>query len=253
MGNSFSSAAGPDEDLLNTVPLPDPQIIDSSISPARYELNRNTAITSPPMNISLTRLVLQFGIGHELKVDKENDIKYRVSFSYFSKRPIEATISIGFHATDSSATLVTSLNATASASYECVGFPISFAEHHRSRDERMILRMQFTDGEDERRLLAVVEGSRVTIAEHVVYIKSEQKNYDLLTLFSSDYRDPSSVSNDNGGNGSCVVCLSSRANIGFLPCRHICVCEQCASMTMRSSSNHCPICRSTATGQIQIG
>lgn len=210
-------------------------------------------MASPPMNISLTRLVLQFGIGTELKVDKENDTKYRVSFSYFSKRQIEATISLGFHSTDSSATLVTSLSATGSASYVCVGFPISFAEHQRIWEQRMNLSIKFTDGEDERRLFAVVEGSRVTIAEHMVYIKSQQKNYDLLTLFSSDHPDQSSLSHENRANGSCVVCLSSRANIGFLPCRHICVCEQCASMTMRSSSNHCPICRSTATGQIQIG
>ena len=40
----------------------------------------------------------------------------------------------------------------------------------------------------------------------------------------------------------CVVCLSRAKGICFLPCQHVCCCEQCAA-----GQERCPMCR----GQIE--
>ncbi|RDD43922.1 RING finger protein 157 [Trichoplax sp. H2] len=41
----------------------------------------------------------------------------------------------------------------------------------------------------------------------------------------------------------CVVCLSKKRNTIILPCRHLCLCSECAD-SLRYQSNNCPICRS---------
>lgn len=40
----------------------------------------------------------------------------------------------------------------------------------------------------------------------------------------------------------CVICLSAPRNSVVIPCRHLCLCNECAE-TLRYQSNKCPICR----------
>jgi len=40
----------------------------------------------------------------------------------------------------------------------------------------------------------------------------------------------------------CVVCLTNIKEIALLPCRHLCICDECSSLLFRSG-NKCPICR----------
>ncbi len=40
----------------------------------------------------------------------------------------------------------------------------------------------------------------------------------------------------------CVVCMSDPKDTAVLPCRHMCLCAQCAEQ-LRYQSNKCPICR----------
>jgi hypothetical protein len=40
----------------------------------------------------------------------------------------------------------------------------------------------------------------------------------------------------------CVVCLTERRDTTVLPCRHMCMCFECANH-LRMSTNKCPICR----------
>jgi hypothetical protein len=42
----------------------------------------------------------------------------------------------------------------------------------------------------------------------------------------------------------CVVCLSEPKDTVALPCRHLCMCSECAQQ-VRNQSNRCPMCRST--------
>ncbi|KAJ2745834.1 hypothetical protein GGI20_001835 [Coemansia sp. BCRC 34301] len=40
----------------------------------------------------------------------------------------------------------------------------------------------------------------------------------------------------------CAICLTDERDTAMLPCRHLCMCRECAS-TYRQQSNKCPICR----------
>mmetsp|Transcript_348 Transcript_348/g.238 ORF Transcript_348/g.238 Transcript_348/m.238 type:complete len:240 (+) Transcript_348:43-762(+) len=49
----------------------------------------------------------------------------------------------------------------------------------------------------------------------------------------------------------CAVCLGAPRNTVVLPCRHCCICEECAAR-MRTSGSKCPICRQAATQLLQL-
>eukprot|EP00668_Euglena_longa_P011907 GGOE01014327.1.p1 GENE.GGOE01014327.1~~GGOE01014327.1.p1 ORF type:complete len:335 (+),score=28.49 GGOE01014327.1:61-1065(+) len=41
---------------------------------------------------------------------------------------------------------------------------------------------------------------------------------------------------------TCVICISQRRNTTVMPCRHMCLCSECAEQ-LRGQTNKCPICR----------
>jgi len=49
----------------------------------------------------------------------------------------------------------------------------------------------------------------------------------------------------------CVICLSEPRNSVVLPCRHLCLCNQCAE-ELRYQSNKCPICRGPVRSLLKI-
>eukprot|EP00475_Leptophrys_vorax_P016319 TRINITY_DN22787_c0_g1_i1.p1 TRINITY_DN22787_c0_g1~~TRINITY_DN22787_c0_g1_i1.p1 ORF type:complete len:391 (+),score=60.04 TRINITY_DN22787_c0_g1_i1:104-1174(+) len=52
-------------------------------------------------------------------------------------------------------------------------------------------------------------------------------------------------------NSDCVICMCNYANTAVLPCRHMCLCQDCATL-LRSQSNKCPICRSHVLKLLKI-
>lgn len=58
--------------------------------------------------------------------------------------------------------------------------------------------------------------------------------YGLTQMTKDDAHDESSVGEP------CVICLSEPRNTAVLPCRHLCVCEECAAHVR---GDRCPICR----------
>jgi len=48
---------------------------------------------------------------------------------------------------------------------------------------------------------------------------------------------------DKGEIEDCAVCLSEVRDTIILPCRHLCVCHNCAEV-LKYQSNTCPMCRS---------
>eukprot|EP01026_Neomeris_dumetosa_P020824 TRINITY_DN1841_c0_g1_i11.p1 TRINITY_DN1841_c0_g1~~TRINITY_DN1841_c0_g1_i11.p1 ORF type:complete len:378 (-),score=50.75 TRINITY_DN1841_c0_g1_i11:604-1737(-) len=74
---------------------------------------------------------------------------------------------------------------------------------------------------------------------------------------SSDVHD-SSGKNTTGGqdddleNGhECVICLTAPKDTAVLPCRHFCMCQDCAKEVYRTS-RQCPICRIKVSSLLQI-
>ncbi|RNF27191.1 zinc finger family protein [Trypanosoma conorhini] len=41
----------------------------------------------------------------------------------------------------------------------------------------------------------------------------------------------------------CVICLMNARNTTILPCRHMCLCYECASVLRFQQNNRCPVCR----------
>lgn len=49
----------------------------------------------------------------------------------------------------------------------------------------------------------------------------------------------------------CIICMCEARNTTVLPCRHMCLCGECAE-ALRKSSSTCPICRTRVEGLLQI-
>jgi hypothetical protein len=52
----------------------------------------------------------------------------------------------------------------------------------------------------------------------------------------------------------CVICITELCNTTFIPCRHMCACEDCASflMTMKSADRRCPVCRTLISSSVKL-
>jgi len=50
------------------------------------------------------------------------------------------------------------------------------------------------------------------------------------------------VSYDELEGGECVICMSSDRDTMVLPCRHMCMCQECAA-ALKTQTSKCPICR----------
>ncbi|QDZ20037.1 RING-type domain-containing protein [Chloropicon primus] len=49
----------------------------------------------------------------------------------------------------------------------------------------------------------------------------------------------------------CVICMSEPRDTTLLPCRHMCLCHDCAQM-LRQQTNKCPICRTQVKSLLEI-
>lgn len=56
---------------------------------------------------------------------------------------------------------------------------------------------------------------------------------------------------DSDPGKECVICMSEPKDTAALPCRHMCMCSECAK-ALRLQSNKCPICRQPIEELIEI-
>lgn len=49
----------------------------------------------------------------------------------------------------------------------------------------------------------------------------------------------------------CVICMTEMRDTVVIPCRHLCICHQCAQV-LHFQSNKCPICRGVVRSMIRI-
>jgi len=91
-------------------------------------------------------------------------------------------------------------------------------------------------------------------------------SYELQEIYGIDRRsganqgsscDEACTSSDGAGaDGSddgpeCVICMTETRDTTVLPCRHMCMCSDCAKY-LRLQSNKCPICRTNIQSLLQI-
>jgi len=56
---------------------------------------------------------------------------------------------------------------------------------------------------------------------------------------------------DDGNARECVICMTESRDTTVLPCRHMCMCSECANV-LRMQAEKCPICRSPIESLLQI-
>ncbi|PAV89865.1 hypothetical protein WR25_03019 [Diploscapter pachys] len=74
--------------------------------------------------------------------------------------------------------------------------------------------------------------------------------YLLQEIFGIENKEPTGEGSEDGGL-ECIICMSDVRDTVILPCRHLCICNNCAD-TLRYKLNNCPICRSPFRALIQL-
>jgi len=50
----------------------------------------------------------------------------------------------------------------------------------------------------------------------------------------------------------CIICMGNEVSVAFEPCKHACLCGNCADTVNPQDLRKCPVCRSAATGLIKL-
>eukprot|EP01120_Amphizonella_sp_Union-15-10_P002870 TRINITY_DN13162_c0_g1_i1.p1 TRINITY_DN13162_c0_g1~~TRINITY_DN13162_c0_g1_i1.p1 ORF type:complete len:205 (+),score=24.95 TRINITY_DN13162_c0_g1_i1:42-617(+) len=89
--------------------------------------------------------------------------------------------------------------------------------------------------------------------------KSSEDIYDIKTIKQKvEYRGVSYWLHDIYGSdeqqedtSDCVICLTEPRSTIIIPCRHMCLCHQCAE-SLRDKSSKCPICRAPVRSLLKL-
>ncbi|KAL9688781.1 hypothetical protein QQ045_033205 [Rhodiola kirilowii] len=116
-------------------------------------------------------------------------------------------------------------------------------------DEQMPIKyphMQITQGV----LIKKDTGFHVKVMKQILLI--DEVRYELRDLFGTESSStPESSKDDSDAGKECVICLTEPKDTAVLPCRHMCMCSECAR-ALRFQSDKCPICRQPIEEIIEI-
>uniref|UniRef100_J3M6X0 RING-type E3 ubiquitin transferase n=1 Tax=Oryza brachyantha TaxID=4533 RepID=J3M6X0_ORYBR len=103
--------------------------------------------------------------------------------------------------------------------------------------------------------LAVIEKHnsdfQVKVVKQILWSDGEkyelQEIYGIVNSTEADVPDA-----DDGDMGKeCVICLTEPRDTAVFPCRHLCMCSECAK-TLRFQTDKCPICRQPVEKLMEI-
>ncbi|KQK06414.1 probable E3 ubiquitin-protein ligase LUL4 isoform X1 [Brachypodium distachyon] len=103
--------------------------------------------------------------------------------------------------------------------------------------------------------LAVIEKHnndlQVKVVKQILWIAGVR--YELKEIFGIVNSTEADVpdADDDGMGKECVICLTEPRDTAVFPCRHLCMCSECAQ-ALRLQSNKCPICRQPVEKLIEI-
>eukprot|EP01083_Nonionella_stella_P062514 162525_1 len=69
-----------------------------------------------------------------------------------------------------------------------------------------------------------------------------EEQFDKLKDFEDDVK----------GDDECIVCMDERKNTILFPCRHMCLCTECAGMLENGDKPECPVCRQKIEEVIRV-
>lgn len=83
------------------------------------------------------------------------------------------------------------------------------------------------------------ENFQVKVIKQILWI--DEVRYELREIFGISDSDERAI-NDKDAGKECVICMTEPKDTAVLPCRHMCMCSECAK-ELRLQTNKCPICR----------
>ncbi|KAI3448660.1 hypothetical protein Pfo_005325 [Paulownia fortunei] len=89
---------------------------------------------------------------------------------------------------------------------------------------------------------------QVKVIKQILWIDGAR--YELREIFGISDSDEAAISNVESGK-ECIICLTEVKNTAVLPCRHMCMCSDCAK-ELRLQSNKCPVCRQPIEELLEI-
>lgn len=244
MGSLISMEAGNsgEEVDYHLVSLPPPRYIDS----VGHTIETRNDSQAPPTNIRVDRQILSFGVDPESVSSCNCGSECSIIFKYFSITKLVVSIRSG------DLCLTAELPPTSPSQFSTSSVPLG-------RDLPVPeLALEFTDSKDCIELI-VNSGNQGRFRARSMRMKfPDGRMIDMLKLFGGS--DADSILSMDGVthretpnvHASCAICLSEPAVVGFIPCRHVCVCNECAYVTLKSSLNHCPICRESVYSVIRL-
>ncbi|XP_070037030.1 probable E3 ubiquitin-protein ligase LUL4 isoform X1 [Nicotiana tomentosiformis] len=88
----------------------------------------------------------------------------------------------------------------------------------------------------------------VKVIKQILWI--EGVRYELREIYGISNSDETTVNDEESGK-ECVICMTEPKDTAVLPCRHMCLCSECAK-ALRHQSNKCPICRQPIEELLEI-
>lgn len=88
----------------------------------------------------------------------------------------------------------------------------------------------------------------VKVIKQILWI--EEVRYELREIFGISDSDERAISDKDSGK-ECVICMTEPKDTAVLPCRHMCMCSECAK-ELRLQTNKCPICRQPIEELLEI-
>ncbi|KAL8480658.1 hypothetical protein ACS0TY_027268 [Phlomoides rotata] len=86
---------------------------------------------------------------------------------------------------------------------------------------------------------------QVKVVKQILWVNGMR--YELQEIFGIG----NSVEDELDPGKECVICLSEPRDTTVLPCRHMCMCSECAKV-LRFQTNRCPICRQPVERLLEI-
>ncbi|GKV19535.1 hypothetical protein SLEP1_g29779 [Rubroshorea leprosula] len=90
---------------------------------------------------------------------------------------------------------------------------------------------------------------QVKVVRQILWIDGVR--YELRDLYGIASSAPEEGFEDSDPGKECVICMTEPKDTAVLPCRHMCMCRECAK-ELRKQSNKCPICRQHIEELIEI-
>ena len=240
MGGVISDISQRQNEMTDLPPIPPPRIMESpGIIPAGIAL----PVERPP-EVTVVKQGLAFNLlGETLRW---TDVKHPLSitFKYFSSIPISAVLYLADRAPAAVGLPPTREEELDDAILRFPeGYTLAGIEAGNSA-----VKLRLTDSEDYIDFDLIFNSSDIKFTKASVFRKAIGHEVQIFTLFTNS-RGPGSP---DSTSGACCICLSSPARVGFIPCRHVSVCNDCVDGIFETASRHCPICRSPIRGLLRL-